>query len=66
MEMTLAEVRPFGRQDTTVRTRLKTGNNFSAIFGKPIAQLSVRMAYDYCLDGAYVLSSQMLIRTLSL
>jgi hypothetical protein len=49
-KLLVAEVRPFGRQDTTVRTRLKSGKNFSEIFRKPIAQLSVRMPYDYCPD----------------
>jgi hypothetical protein len=55
------EVRPSGRQGTTIRTRLKSRKNFSKIFGKPIAQLSVRTAYDYHPNGAYVLSSQTLI-----
>jgi len=36
----------------TVRKWLKTGKNFSEIFGKPIAQLSVRTAYDYRPDNA--------------
>jgi hypothetical protein len=54
-------VRPSERQGTTVRTRLKTGKNFSEIFGKPIAQLSVRTPYDHRPDVAYVLSSQTLI-----
>jgi len=35
-----------------VRTLLKTGKNFSEIFGKPIVQLSVRMPYDYRQDNA--------------
>jgi len=47
-----AEVRPSGRQGTTVRTRPKSRKNFSEIFGKPITQLSVRMPYDYRSDGA--------------
>jgi hypothetical protein len=34
-----------------VRTLLKTGKNFSEIFGKPIAQLSVRTPYDYRQDA---------------
>jgi hypothetical protein len=42
-----AEVRPSRRQGITVRTQLKTGKNFSEIFGKPIAQLFVRMPYDH-------------------
>jgi len=46
------EVRPFGRQDSTVRSQLKSGKNFSKIFGKLIAQLSVRTPYDYHPDGA--------------
>jgi hypothetical protein len=46
------EVRPWGRQGNTVRTRLKSGKNLSEIFRKPIAQLSIRMPYDYRLDGA--------------
>jgi hypothetical protein len=37
-----AEVRSSGQLDTIVQSRLKTGKNFSEIFGKPIAQLSVR------------------------
>jgi hypothetical protein len=56
-----AEVRPSEGQDTTVWTRLKTGKNFSEIFGKLIVQLSVRTPYDYCPDGAEVLSNQTLI-----
>jgi len=56
-----AEVRQSGRQDTTVRTRLKIGKNFNEIFGKPITQLSVRTSYDYRPDGAQFLSSQTLI-----
>jgi hypothetical protein len=47
-----AEVRPSGRQDTTVQTWLKTGKNFSEIFGKLIAQLSVRTPYVYRPNGA--------------
>jgi hypothetical protein len=47
-----AEVRPSGRQDTTIWTRLKTGKNFSEIFRKSIAQLFVRTPYDYHPDGA--------------
>jgi hypothetical protein len=47
-----AAVRPSRRQDTTVWTRLKTGKNFSEIFEKPIAQLSVWMPYYYRPDGA--------------
>jgi hypothetical protein len=46
------KVRPFGRQGTTVRTQLKSGKNFSEIFGKLIAQLSVRTPHDYRQDGA--------------
>jgi hypothetical protein len=42
------KVRPSG----TVQTRLKLGKNFSEIFEKPIAQLSVRKPYDYCPDDA--------------
>jgi hypothetical protein len=37
-----AKVRLSGRQNTTVRTRLKTGKNFSKIFRKSIVQLSIR------------------------
>jgi hypothetical protein len=33
-KLLVAEVRPSGRQDTTVRTRLKSGKNFSEIFEK--------------------------------
>jgi hypothetical protein len=47
-----AEVRPSERQGITVRMQLKSGKNFNEIFGKPIAQLSVRTPYDYCLDDA--------------
>jgi hypothetical protein len=47
-----AEVRPFGRQGTTVWTRLKSGKNFSEILEKPITQLSVRTPYDYRPDNA--------------
>jgi hypothetical protein len=46
------EVRPFERQGITVWTWLKTGKNFSEIFRKPIAQLSVRMPYDHHPDDA--------------
>jgi hypothetical protein len=46
-----AEVRPSGQQGTTIWTRLKSRKNFSEIFGKPIAQLSVQTPYDYCPDG---------------
>jgi hypothetical protein len=41
-----------GRQGNTVWTRLKSGKNFSEIFGKPIVQLSVRTPYEYRPDGA--------------
>jgi hypothetical protein len=47
-----AEVRPSGRQGTTVRTLLKTGKNFSEIFRKPIELLSFRTPYDNSPDGA--------------
>jgi formylmethanofuran:tetrahydromethanopterin formyltransferase len=47
-----AEVRPSGRQGTTVRMLLNLGKNFSEIFGKPIAQLSIRTPYDYHPDDA--------------
>jgi len=47
-----ADVRPFGRQGNTVRTQLKSGKIFSKIFGISVAQLSIRTAYDYRLDGA--------------
>jgi hypothetical protein len=56
-----AEVRPSERQGTTVRTRLISGKIFSEIFGISVAQLSVRMAYDFRPDGAQFLSSQTLI-----
>jgi len=45
-----AEVRPSRRQDTTIQTRFKTGKNFSKIFRKTIAQLSIRTPYDYRTD----------------
>jgi hypothetical protein len=48
----IAKVRLSGRQGTTVWTRLKSGKNFSKIFKKPIAQLSVRTPYDFRPDGA--------------
>jgi hypothetical protein len=48
----VAKAQPSGRQGNTVRTRLKSGKNFSEIFGKSIVQLSVRMPYEYCPDGA--------------
>jgi len=41
------DVRPSGRQGTTVRTRLISGKNFSEILGQLIAQLSVWTAHDY-------------------
>jgi hypothetical protein len=47
-----AEVWPSGRQGNTVRTWLKSGKNFSKIFGKPISQLSVQTPYVHRLDGA--------------
>jgi hypothetical protein len=52
LSLLVAEVRPYGQQGTIVRTRLKTGKNFSEIFRKTIAQLSVRTRYDYGPDGA--------------
>jgi hypothetical protein len=51
-KLLVAEVRPFGRQSITARTQLKIGKNFSEIFGKPIAQLSIRTTYDHRSDGA--------------
>jgi hypothetical protein len=47
-----AEVRSSEQQGTTVQMWLKTGKNFSEIFGKPITQLSVRTPYDYRPDSA--------------
>jgi len=60
-KLLVVEVRPSERQGITVRMWLKTGKNFSVIFGKPITQLSVRTPYDNRPDGAYVLSSKTLI-----
>jgi hypothetical protein len=56
-----ADVRTSGQQGTTVRTRLILGKIFSEIFEISVAQLSVRTAYDFLLDDAQFLSSQMLI-----
>jgi hypothetical protein len=56
-----ADVRPSGRQGTTVQTRLISGKNFIEILGQLITQLSVRTAHDYRLDDAQFLSSQTLI-----
>jgi hypothetical protein len=47
-----AEVRSYGRQGTTIRTWLKLRKNFSEIFKKSIAKLSVWMPYYYRWDGA--------------
>jgi hypothetical protein len=60
-KLLVADVQPFGRQGTTVWTRLILGKNFNEILGQLIAQLSVRTTHDYRLDGAQFLSSQMLI-----
>jgi hypothetical protein len=46
------DVRPSGRQGTTVRMRLRNRKNFSKILRELIAQLSVRTTLDHHLDGA--------------
>jgi len=56
-----AEVRLFGRQGITVRTRLRNRKEFQRNSWKLIVQLSVRTARDYRPDGAQFLSSQTLI-----